>query len=139
MKKVIVILFVIIISSCESTKNILQIYYFDNEVSSPIRADCNLMFTFYGLKKIEISDKKEIKDITEKIRQLKKSNLDNQIDIRYQVIVNKDTLCFDRFSNVLYNGQRKENAAELLSTVNKMIDKNKNKAMVINKIPISVD
>lgn len=115
----------------------MEIYFFDNEVSSPIQADCNLIYSFYGLKKIDISDKKTIEKVLKEMKSLKYSNLDYAIDVRTNVIVDKDTLCLDLFNNVLLNGKHIDSLSsiQLSSFIKKTIQENKSEAKIINKYP----
>ena len=128
---------ILIFFNCKSNKDSLEIYFFDNEISSPIQADCNLIHSFYGLKKIEISDRKTIEKVLKEMKSLKYSNLDYAIDVRTNVIVNKDTLCLDLFNNVLLNGKRIDSlsSVELSSFIKETIKKNKSEAKIINKHP----
>ncbi|RZS93143.1 hypothetical protein [Aquimarina brevivitae] len=136
MKKYLLVL-VLATFSCTPNKDTMEIYFFEREVSSQIQADCNLIFSFYGLKKIEITDNKTIAKVLEEMNNLKYAGFDKAIDVRTKVVVNKDTLCFDTFDNILVNDKLVDSttSTHLISLIKNSIRKNKDNAIIINKFP----
>ncbi len=93
----IIVFFALILSSCTSVKQKeIVIYYFNNEFETPISVDCESIYKYADLLKIETNDKI--------INNYFRNNLiDNgelfEVDVRYKIIIESDTLCVDRFGN----------------------------------------
>ncbi len=109
MKNCILIFIGCILFGCSSeTKKLADIYFYNvDDLSTIVPIKCNEMENYNNLVKIDISDENlydRLKEITNS-KILKQDSLsDRNIDIRYRVCVNKDTLCINEEGEFLLNG-----------------------------------
>ena len=136
MKRFIIILSLILFS-CNSKEYKIEVYYFQYRFTTPTPVLCQGIYHYSNLKKITIFNKKEYDSLTSIINQLEDFESEYNVDVKRQLIINKDTICFDRFKNILVNGVSKDtvNAVKLYDLVDKLIIKYDNKATIYNKSP----
>lgn len=134
MKRFIIILSLILFS-CNSKEDKIEIYYFQYRFTTPTSVLCQGIYHYNNLKKITIFNKKEYDLLTSTINQLEDFKSEYNVDVRRQLIINKDTVCFDNYKNILLNGVSKDtiNAVKLYDLVDSLINKYDNKATIYNK------
>jgi len=90
-----------ILTSCNlSRKNNITIFYFKNEFSTPVSIDCDKIFRTLDLLKIEVNDKELYDFLTHNMSEADENFSD--IDARYKIIIDSDTLCIDNFGYYIH-------------------------------------
>ncbi len=101
MRNKFIVFYLLILSfiySCNNGKHEkLIVYYFNNDFDSVVALECNEMLNQIDVVKVEIDDPEIIKLIKSNLKGRKSDIL--EVDTRYKIIFEKDTLCVDRFGN----------------------------------------
>ncbi len=120
---------------CNSNENKIEIFYFDYEFTSFYAVTCEGIYSRSDLKRIVVFDKEKYKLLVNRIKLLKNYKSEYNVDVRRQLIINEDTICFDRFKQVLFNGVSKDtiNAVKLYDLVDSLISEYGNLAKIYNK------
>jgi hypothetical protein len=132
MKKIVsACIFILLLFGCNDSnnENVIRLYYFKSIMTTPIQVNCNTIYGYYGIRKIEIDEDEEFLSLKKVISSLKVSEFQDDIDVRYKVIYLKDTLCLDTFGGVIYNGTKMNDSPETLEYLKDLIRKYKHKAI----------
>jgi hypothetical protein len=113
----------------ETSKDPIEILYFKADILTPIQVTCNTIYGYYGLRKIELKEKKEIDIFKEKLQELEDSNSYEGIDVRYKLTYLNDTICMDVLGGIIHNGNRMKDSPKMLDYVKELIDKYKEYAL----------
>ena len=125
MDKLLKIIFLTILVGCgKSSEQIdkITIYYLPENVQTQISVDCDgHIFRHYNLLNDTLIDSQDKIDLIEKqLEQLKPVADDYGVDVRIHAYIDYvdnsldiDTICFDKFGHIIFNGEKKKNNPEL--------------------------
>jgi len=100
--KTVYLFLIFILTSCNLQKeNQITIFYFKNQFSSPVSIDCDKISKTVDLLKVDINDQ-ELWDFLK--TNISKADEDfSDIDARYKIVIDNDTLCIDNFGYYISN------------------------------------
>lgn len=131
MKKIL-FLFVISTLSCTSSKkNLFELYFYKaDSFTTIIPVKCDEMDNYNNLMKVNIKDENLYNDLISIIDKQNQINIskDKNLDIRYKIYLNKDTICINDSGEYLLNGKYK---GKLGCFKNLLFYINKNKSQAI--------
>ncbi len=130
MKVHFILLFFIIIS-CNKKLNqnkSLEVYFFDvDHMTTTLPISCGNMTEFDYLTKINIEDIVIYNSVLDDIKKSKNDEniSENDIDVRYKIILNEDEMCIDYYGEFILNGKYRGKLTNFVE-IKEYIHNNKN-------------
>ena len=125
--------------SCKKSEEKIEIIFYKGDISSHIPLTCSDFNTKEGSSILTLHNDSLVKEINDCIElSIIDTKKINNIDVRFKVIINQDTLCMDNFGQFILNN----NLYGKLKCYNKIIeiiDDNHDKASFINANIMEVD
>lgn len=108
----------------------MHLYYLSPDVMTQFDVNCKGgIFRHYNLlDDTLIQDKRKIQKIYKKIQELDTTKDDYTVDVRIYSYIEytddnraKDTLCFDKFGNIIFNGEKMKKNDKLFNLVKDIV------------------
>ena len=136
MKKIIVILAIGILSSCNYNKsniNYLDVHYVEEGITSQVPYDCSMLIGKWNpdiLFHTEITDQDFLNEFEALYERYEFSNEGNAYDIRIKILIHKnnkivDTLCMGENFDTFLNSKRVKDSPELLKLLKEKLEYSK--------------
>lgn len=127
-KLIAIIILLVSVIGCNNDK-VIRLYYFKSITTTPIQVNCNSIFGYHGIRKIEIADESEYSTFLKTINSLEVAEIQDEIDVRYKLTYLNDTICMDKWGGLIYNGIKMKDSQATLDYILELIIKYKHKAM----------